>query len=73
MTRNGPFVYDSPLAVVELPAHLRYLDEPLTLGELDRLRHRLDRTMVIAWFVVSLLFVTILASTVWLHRSVFGA
>jgi hypothetical protein len=60
--------YESHLPVVELPGHLRYLGEPLTPGELARLRHRLDHLMVVAWSVFSVLFVSILGASVWLLR-----
>ena len=69
VSRNASlYAYDRPLGSIELPAHLRYRDEPLTPGELDQLRHRLDRVMVGAWCVFSVLFVTILAASVWLLR-----
>jgi hypothetical protein len=71
-SRNAPLLaVGQTFACVELPAHLRYLGEPLTSGELNQLRGGgLDRTMVVAWCVFSVLFVSILASTVWLLRVV---
>ena len=73
MSLTAPhYVTDRALTFVELPAHLRYLDEPLTPSELNRFRHGLDQTMVVAYCVLSVLMLAILASTVWLHRALGG-
>ena len=68
MSLNTALTHDAQLGFVELPTHLRYVGEPLTPGELHRLRYRLDGSMLGAWCVFSLLFVSILASSVWLLR-----
>jgi hypothetical protein len=52
--RPRAFAHDGPLAVIELPELLRNLDEPLTPGELNRLRHRTDPIMVVAWWLFAL-------------------